>query len=537
MFSHLVLFTILILISSISTSPIAFAQKFRPTPLYASCNAFVERQGLYVIGGQFENLTSTTQSFMIDLSVPWNTSDPVFKKIADGPMAAYMPCTMTSDGQELFTLTLGTGYIYNVKSDSWSIYSNTNFEFGILMSAITDPESGLIYLPGGAMNFQGRMELMALNLETKKFTTTLMPGNLNLTRLHAGTWSVPTRSLFLMVTQFEGLPPALLSFTPENANDATFGWKIMNTTGEPPTGFFLSCFLPVHGGSKIASFGGGANQSAVFTLDVATLAWTKGPPLPGQSQRTGSACAVSGDQLISWGGNSAGKVLNETVIYDMKAQKWTSNYIVPPPLPTTTRTPQPSQTSGPNTQDYDDTSSGESKLIIIIAVATGILLVIILATTFICLRRARRRNSADQNTGSIDSSSDSVDTKSIDVDGKVPLDALPRNPASCATRPSPDHTQPRRLVAGQAGRVHLGSIGARPVSVHPHAVQGPLTLANAQEGSLGARPQSQHPHTEQAPGQTFNSSWSLSTYIETDTASQGRDQYVNQDAGSKEELP
>lgn len=43
----------------------------------------------------------------------------------------------------------------------------------------------------------------------------------------------------------------------------------------------------------------------------------------------------SGDQLVTWSGNSSGKVLNETVIYDTRAWKWPANYIVPPLLLTT----------------------------------------------------------------------------------------------------------------------------------------------------------------------------------------------------------
>jgi hypothetical protein len=45
------------------------------------------------------------------------------------------------------------------------------------------------------------------------------------------------------------------------------------------------------------------------------------------------------------------------------------------------------------------------------------------------------------------------------------------------------------------GRLQQGAFGARPLSVHPHAIaEDPLAKRNVQEGAIGVKLISQHPH-------------------------------------------
>jgi len=81
-----------------SRIPTVAAQDFRPQPNSETCYAFTEGQGLYILGG------STKENFMLDLSVSWNTSDPVFRKLPGGPKVDDGGCSMTNNGEDLFVL-------------------------------------------------------------------------------------------------------------------------------------------------------------------------------------------------------------------------------------------------------------------------------------------------------------------------------------------------------------------------------------------------------------------------------------------------
>ena len=63
---------------SICQNKVDTAQKFRPTPDIYKCSAFVEGQAFYLLGG------ISQENFILDLSAPWNTSDPAYKKLGWG---------------------------------------------------------------------------------------------------------------------------------------------------------------------------------------------------------------------------------------------------------------------------------------------------------------------------------------------------------------------------------------------------------------------------------------------------------------------
>jgi hypothetical protein len=119
------------------------------------CFSYVEGRGLYAIGGYSQNGTWAPhiQTFFLDFSVSWNTSNPVFKKLPNGPVVATAACTMFNNGEDLLVVTKGTGYTYNVRSNSWSYLHNNNFMDISWMTMATDPESGITYIINGAMDY------------------------------------------------------------------------------------------------------------------------------------------------------------------------------------------------------------------------------------------------------------------------------------------------------------------------------------------------------------------------------------------------
>ncbi|KAK3816557.1 MAG: hypothetical protein J3Q66DRAFT_440953 [Benniella sp.] len=427
----------------ISSSPSVLAQKYRPVNLSSKCNAFVEGQALYL------------DYFVLDLSVPWNASDPGFKKLMPHPDAQVAACAITSNGEDLFVMSAGTGYIYNVKSNSWKPFPNPNFapyatEY---FSAVTDPETGIIYLPNGGVDFAGRKVMLSVDIKTRTVTTT----GSNPYMSSRAVWNEYLRSIVVA-----GKDNGLMVFTPSNVTGASDGWDLLNIS-PPEDSWYWDCGASAYGGSMMVFISYAPPQLAsvgntVHILDVVKQTWKKGPPVPG-GRRDGSSCAVSGDQFIVWGGSIYEEYANRTRIFNLKTEKWVSRYTPPPPRPTAT-TLQPSQT--PVTAfESGSVSSNEKRLVTIIVAVTGTLLAIILGLIFRFYRRTRQLDPHGPSTVSSD----------IKDSDKTPKPGL-------------------------VGRLHEGVFGANQVSEHPHAiVEDPTAKRNLQEGAHEIQIPPQHPHT------------------------------------------
>jgi len=133
--------------SNLSFSSSVHAQLFRPIPDSGRCGGFTEGQGLYIVGGYGTEANFTAQTFILDLSVSWNMNDPIFRKLSDGPKTTGTACTMINNGEDLFVLSRGTGYVYNVKSNSWTTIHSMDFPDPESGPVVEDPETGYIYIP------------------------------------------------------------------------------------------------------------------------------------------------------------------------------------------------------------------------------------------------------------------------------------------------------------------------------------------------------------------------------------------------------
>jgi len=488
--------SIVILLSSILSCHTIHAQTFQPIPVGGSCSAFVEGQGLYVFGGSYANNLGVHQAFMVDLSVSWNASNPVFKQLTDGPGALTAACTMQPNQEDIFMVVLGVGYIFNIKSNSWKFHINNKLSIGYGLSAATDPETGLVYVPNGSRDpVSNGFQLLAMDLKAKSFTTSLMPP-LNMSGLSTSAWSPPLQSM-LVISAFNEV---LYTFTPSKVSKSSNGWGTLKTTGDVLLGGGYPCFFPAYNGSKMILFTADLERSAVYILDVGTLTWKKSPFIPPVMS---SACALSGDQVIVWSGShDGGKTMSkETLIYNLKTETWTSNYVAPP-RPTTTLQSSPTsaqQVPGATTTPSPD-SSEDTKLVVIIVVVTGVLMVMILTAIFVYIRRTKRTRSEGPRTCPDGSSTDSLNTVvHVDIDGKVPTEAMPRDPA-CGGPKSAGvswnmFSGQKGHMSAKEGRLHLGFAGTRPDPENPHAtVDEPTKARDVQVGTFGARPASQHPH-------------------------------------------
>ncbi|KAF9353821.1 hypothetical protein BGX34_011353 [Mortierella sp. NVP85] len=311
--SVFLIFTFLSL-SGVSHIRPVLAQEFRPAPNHAACSAFIEGQGFYVLGGRGD------KNFMIDLSVSWNTSKPVFKKLQGGPKTMGNPCATTND--ELFTLVEGTGHVYNVNSGSWRVVHNSHFDLETSIpggdadqgaKAAADPKTGIVYLPD--LSYR---KMLSVNLKTNAY-------NRSDVKIYADegiqvvAWNAYLKS---MVVQHALYPMNL--FTPSKVSKSSTGWSKLAFAGPSDIPTYWACGVPAHGGSKMVYY-----AESVYVLDVVKKTWTKGSPGPGVWI---TSCAVSGDQLILWGGLAfeTNVASNKTYVFNIKTMKWVSRYIAPP---------------------------------------------------------------------------------------------------------------------------------------------------------------------------------------------------------------
>ncbi|KAF9345960.1 hypothetical protein BGX34_004328, partial [Mortierella sp. NVP85] len=463
------------------------AQSFRPIPDSGRCSGFTEGQGLYIVGGHGAEANFTAQIFMLDLSVSWNTSDPVFKKIQDGPMTTGQACTMTNNGEDLFVLSRGTGYTYSVKSDSWNVFHNNEFpnDSGGLSPAIAaaDPTTGFIYIFQHDRGFSNKI-VLAVDIRTWTVNNINLPVK-DFDSFKLATWSAHLKAMLVF-------PPVNISsytFTPNEIVKSMKGWGDLNILKQQPEDVVIwDCVAPAYNGSKMVLLGRDyINQKGViYILDVVKQT-LKGAPATGFLGI--GACAVTGDQFIVWGGDNGSKQSNETHVFNLKTEKWVTRYIAPRPSPTS-QLPQPPQT--PTQQpDLGDTSSNEKKLVNIIIIVIGALLAIILTAISVYIGISKRMEIVTQG---------SVTVLFRGTFGR-------RDPSGI----SPDsHVQHRWYSSSLLSWLYRGPNGARPPPEHPHAVVE-LEMRNVQEGAVEVQFPAQHPHATvdhgSASSQNYKAEW------------------------------
>ncbi|KAF9345178.1 hypothetical protein BGX34_004969, partial [Mortierella sp. NVP85] len=342
---------------------------------------------------------------MLDLSVSWNTSDPVYKQLENGPKVVKGPCAVTNDGESVFLLSGGKSHVYSIQSNSWAVLDIKSLAVYRGTLAVTDPETGLIYFP----DTTAQMYSLDLRINTVNITKgiPILDSDMII-------WSAYLRSMVKVAFQGDHY-----TFTPSNMSESSTGWNLFRT-GTVPERHKWACVLPAFGGSKLLYIvePSAAWSTIVYTLDVATRTWTKGSPTPYFSAH---ACAVSGDQVILWGTFQL-MTQRKTVVYNLKTGKWTDRYIAPPPRPTNTRTTHASQPPQTPTQPIPSTtpssdmtssnkSSSDMKPGVIIAIVAGTLLSIAMICINVYLRISKRSKADSKRTTPDGSSFESVDAQ------------------------------------------------------------------------------------------------------------------------------
>ncbi|KAF9349250.1 hypothetical protein BGX34_001894 [Mortierella sp. NVP85] len=394
---------------------------YQPYLTVQSASTFADGKALYVLGGNTVQKEISGQTFMIDLSVSWNTSSPIYKELPLVAACYSCPAAMSCDGQRWFVFAYQMGHAFDTRSNTWTkILTYNDGELGD--QAASDLITGKVFIPIQTRTGQN-ISMMIVNSEDNTYRIDNAT-SVNHDGMYGITWNAVLRKV-LFVNEH-----GMYSYTPEE------GWKDFTR----PPGLRATegyCMVSSSSGSKVILFGGysrGSNATVgdMFILDTVTLTWKNGTP-DGPVRRN-AACAMSGDYFVAWGGdtgNTADKIVppqDLTIVYDLKTNKWMSDYIAPS-ASTTPSSQRPTESGGVTStgvaSSEGDTSGGTRLIGVIAAAVFGALAVGLVAGGVVEFRAHKKRSKLAASS----------------------------------------------VVTKRKGTVQVGEFGTRPEEQHPHTCQ------------------------------------------------------------------
>ncbi|KAF9110031.1 hypothetical protein BGX27_006868 [Mortierella sp. AM989] len=395
--------TILLILLS-AHSNFVHSQAFSPNITHSSTSVFIEGQGLYIQGGYTNSPNPVPQAFMLDLSAPWNISNPVYRKLPDGVPTAKVASSLSVDKQTWFVMADGSAYTYNFKSSTWNkIFSSIALSPTLGLAGATDTDTGLIYIPNGNLIPGTAASVLRVNLVIGNFDSIPMQKGLESLVDYSIAWSSTIRTMLLFGGTLSGtLNNVLYSYKSI--------WSQVPTKGTNPPGRSDGCFVPAYNDTRMVLFSGVSNLGLplndIYFLDVATMTWTRGPDIPRVNTRFKSSCAVSGDFFISWGGSDGTFAVksNPVLVYNMKTDTWTDTFGLQPTLsPTATATKNSTTPSTPTTGTSPTSAPTDAPTTAPrwpIAVGVTVPIVVLVILVVFIVHRRRKRGSKNGSTGS-----------------------------------------------------------------------------------------------------------------------------------------
>ncbi|CAO3566531.1 unnamed protein product [Mortierella alpina] len=345
-------------------------------------------------------MNSTSQFFYLDLAVKWEASSPACQLLRSGPSGTNSPGAISGDGKTMVTFLGGEqsfAWLYNVDGDSWTFSKITVPTKMAGLYGVTDPTTGLVYVPGGYDNTNNDTltSMLIYHFSSDTTTVTTMPPNGLVNRWHykAAWWPRGKSILYYGGYNYPSTvlaPPAIVQYTP-----STNTWSQLTTTNPGPSGRADFCMDISEDGSKLVVFGGRAFVGPVwkltnelFVLDLNTLTWSKGQSF--SSTRTFSACTIVGSTFISWGGQDDRTTAPlAPVLYDINKNEYITRF-----MPVETRVdvaPVTNPVTKPETNNKQPQNLGA-----ILGGVIGSLSIIALSVgVFIFLRRRGSRSDSD----------------------------------------------------------------------------------------------------------------------------------------------
>ncbi|KAF9437168.1 hypothetical protein BGZ76_001778 [Entomortierella beljakovae] len=358
----------------------------------------IDGQALYIEGGITNTSEIIRQAFSIDLTQSWNINSPIYNQIPDGPRNGGIPNTLAPGDQGLVVISNGSVNVFDFQVSTWSrTFFIDNYSNITDLGAVTDPDTGIIYIPNGIKTDPKSIAQMAqLDITTKTVKSLKMDTILATHQAFSMAWSKSQQGMFV----FGGVSGSTFSNALYMYNTA-IGWQAVNTTGPTPPPRIQSCMSSLNNGTKLLLFGGfdrnGVPLGDIYILDTSTKTWTAGPKVELYGTRGAMACGVSHGQLIIWGGsiNRYKSAPNSNIlIYDTTQNVWKTEYTAPD-----TSAPSPSSGTDPSIPNPSNSESGSTKnegpqtntrLIIIVGASCGFLVLVLVVGSLVFRARSRR---------------------------------------------------------------------------------------------------------------------------------------------------
>ncbi|KAF9356245.1 hypothetical protein BGX26_005534 [Mortierella sp. AD094] len=333
--------------------------------------------------------------------------------------------TVSNDKQNLIIWGRASGLsVYHIPNDTW--ISTTALPQGSTLQpeglhAVTDPTTGLIYVPSGANNAQSMMQYDPSNPTVAVVLP--MPSALSdpVRKLgvsyYGSVWSTQRDSILMYgggIFEPPGIDdiakPFFFEYIPSNkswierVSQDAFG---SNTSSQEAK------FITIDHWGFPRRDDKSLHDSGLYVIDVATLKWTKVTTISPSQYRGYTSCTVSGDNFIAWGGEQDTSTTGDgaifgfgtPVIYNMKTNLWTTQYIASFSNPGATGTSSGSSESPNPTTPIDGSSStNKSSNAPIIGGAVAAVAVLAVAIFFVYRRRSRsvvRRHSHNDSKTSL----------------------------------------------------------------------------------------------------------------------------------------
>ncbi|KAF9117575.1 hypothetical protein BGW39_002053 [Mortierella sp. 14UC] len=322
----------------------------------------------------------------------------------EGPTDSRLTSVLFTDNNGWLMVSNATGSKLRLDNLVWSEVSFgdkiMNKDRGL--AAATDPTTGSMYIINGGVD-NGVKKTFTYNEVINQYkeigqTVPMESG-------FAGAWTNARKTMLIHGgVRANAVQDLLYEFIP--SNDVPVIQPVIYS-GDAPTARQGHCMVSAYGGTKMIVFGGiGASNSAlgdIYVLDTSDLKWSKGADGGVSVARAYTACAVSNDMFVAWGGCDgamATMTSNVTVVYNLKTNQWVSSYSPFPYVRTTgSAAATPSGTGTGNGSSPTDTatgaeSDGNSSSGGIIGGIVGGLAVIGIVVGLFIFRRRRQVNQA-----------------------------------------------------------------------------------------------------------------------------------------------
>lgn len=156
-----------------------------PIPVYAASQVVVQGKSMIISGGTpagtASSLGDISQTFALDLTVPWDALYLKYILFADGPGDLYVPSALSGDGSFVIILR-GQSFSFDVNSPkSWTLAGTLSD--GIIAKATSltgaiDPATNMFYLPGGYRVVGANDTMMVYNIAHGTTASLPMPPTL-----------------------------------------------------------------------------------------------------------------------------------------------------------------------------------------------------------------------------------------------------------------------------------------------------------------------------------------------------------------------